>query len=383
MTKLVLAIDDDKLVHHIIDEALSCSCKLLHAKNGDEGLRLAQKYHPDIILLDVEMPGISGFEVCKQLKQHANISEIPVMFLSCRADISERMRGYNAGAADYIVKPFDAEELLARIKVLDDYRKTSLQLKQDVQRAQTTAEIAMIDSGDMGRIMRYVGQSYHAHDLNTLSNYFLEFFMPMDLDVAVAFWYHDEAVFFSSEGAIQPIEQELFEKNRGDSRFVDFGPRTIINYPKVSLLIKNMPVDDMAVYGRYKDLFPHLLEATDAKLKDMEVSEQALKQVEQIGQVFAELSDHLTGVGDHYSNKVEEFQSIINSDKLNALKSSDAEQLKKLYEHFTYLSDELAIVKFRLGEVTEVRQQLIESLNKIAKPWQESDVPSQNDIELF
>ncbi|CAM3716364.1 MULTISPECIES: response regulator [Pseudoalteromonas] len=383
MTKLVLAIDDDKLVHHIVDEALSRTCKILHAKNGEEGLRLAKKYRPDIILLDVEMPGLSGFEVCEQLKKLEDTTEIPVMFLSSRADISERMRGYNAGAADYIVKPFNAEELLARINVLDDYRKTSSQLKQDVQRAQTTAEIAMTDSGDMGRIMRYVGQSYHAHDLNTLSAHFLEFFMPMELDVAVAFWYHQDAMFYSSEGAIQPIEQELFEKHKDGSRFVDFGRRTIINYPKVSLLIKNMPVDDVAVYGRYKDLFPHILEATDAKIRDMEVSEDALNKVEHIGQVFAELSDHLSGVGDHYSGKVAEFQTVLESDKLAVLEPSERERLQELYEHFTYLSDELTIIKYKLGEVTEVRQQLIESLNKIAKPWGEDEVASQADIELF
>ncbi|GEK08284.1 response regulator [Pseudoalteromonas sp. McH1-7] len=383
MTKLVLAIDDDKLVHHIVDEALSRTCKILHAKNGEEGLRLANKYRPDIILLDVEMPGMSGFEVCEQLKKQSETADIPVMFLSSRTDISERMRGYNAGAADYIVKPFNAEELLARINVLDDYRKTSSKLKQDVQRAQTTAEIAMTDSGDMGRIMRYVGQSYHAHDLSTLSSYFLEFFIPMELDVAVAFWYRQSATFYSSEGVIQPIEQELFEKHKNGSRFVDFGRRTIINYPKVSLLIKNMPVDDAGVYGRYKDLFPHILEATDAKIKDMEVSEDALTKVEHIGQVFAELSDHLSGVGNHYSGKVAEFQSLIQSEQLTALQPQERERLQELYKHFTYLSDELTIIKYKLGEVTEMRQQLIESLNKIAKPWDEGEVASQVDIELF
>nr|WP_241651805.1 response regulator [Pseudoalteromonas phenolica] len=69
MSRLVLAIDDDKLVHKIIEDALAESCKLIRAKNGDEGLRLALKYQPDIILLDVEMPGMNGFEVCEKLKK--------------------------------------------------------------------------------------------------------------------------------------------------------------------------------------------------------------------------------------------------------------------------------------------------------------------------
>ncbi|MEI8705587.1 response regulator [Pseudoalteromonas sp. B62] len=69
MAKLILAIDDDKLVHHIIEESLAGFCKIIHAKDGDEGLRLANKYNPDIILLDIEMPGKSGFEVCQTIKK--------------------------------------------------------------------------------------------------------------------------------------------------------------------------------------------------------------------------------------------------------------------------------------------------------------------------
>ncbi|CCQ12638.1 twitching motility protein PilG [Pseudoalteromonas luteoviolacea B = ATCC 29581] len=386
MSKLVLAIDDDRLVHHIIDESLSQFCTLIHAKNGDEGIRQALKYHPDIILLDVEMPGMTGYEVCEKLKKCKQTADIPVMFLSSRAGIDERMRGYNSGASDYIVKPFEADELKARIKVLYQYMQHSKRLSQDVERAQLTAEIAMTDSGDMGRIMRYVGQSYHAHDLKTLGDYFFEFFLPLQLDVAVAFWYHNSAMFFSAEGAVQPIEQELLEKHKDGSRFVDFGRRTIINYPKVSLLIKNMPVDDEALYGRYKDLLPHILEATNAKIKDMEVSEEALSKVEQIGIVFEELSEQLIGISEHQSTKLMAFEAAVAQlrEKTDAsLSVEEVDEIDKLYQHFSFLNDELSIIKYKLTEITDVRHELIESLNRIAKPWGEEDVPAQTDIELF
>ncbi|MCG7535175.1 response regulator [Pseudoalteromonas sp. OOF1S-7] len=379
MSNLVLAIDDDKLVHHIVEQSLLHSCKVIHAYSGEEGLKMAAQQRPDIILLDIEMPGPSGFEVCERLKANPQLCDIPVMFLSSKSAISERMRGYNAGGADYIVKPFDSDEMLARIKVLDEYRRQSLKLKQDVQKAQITAEIAMSDSGDMGRIMRYVGQSYHAHDLNTLSEYFFEFFVPLQLQVAVAFWYHDSEVFYSQEGAIQPLEQELLEKHRDGDRFVDFGRRTIINYPKVSLLIKNMPTDDVGLYGRYKDLLPHILEATNAKIKDMEVSEVALTKVEQIGLAFEELSDQLGEVASAYNDKLAQFSEYVSCEQANG-KQAEA---KLLFEHFSLINDDFSIIRYKLGEITEVRHELIQSLNQMAKPWGEEDVPAQTDIELF
>jgi hypothetical protein len=178
----------------------------------------------------------------------------------------------------------------------------------------------------------------------------------------------------------------LLSKHRNGSRFVDFGHCTIINYPKVSLLIKNMPVDDSAMYGRYKDLLPHILEATNAKIKDMEVSEEALSQVELIGRVFEELSEQLTGIGGHHSIKVNELGDLLQqiealSDK--QLTTKQAETLAKLHQHFSFVDDELSIIKFKLSDLTEVRHRLIESLNKIAKPWGEDEVAAQTDIELF
>lgn len=392
MSKLVSAIDDDKYVHHVIEESLSGFCTLIHAKNGEEGLRQALKYNPDIILLDIEMPGKTGFEVCTELKAHPQTKDTPVMFLSGKTELPDRVKGYNAGAADYIVKPFNAEELMARIRVLYQYRQHSKKLKSDVERAQITAEIAMTDSGDMGRIMRYVGQSYHAHDIKALSEHMFEFFNPMDLDVVLAFWYQDIGVFCSAEGGVCPLEQELLEKHRDANRFVDFGHRTIVNYPKISMLVKNMPLDDAQLYGRYKDLFPHILEVTNAKVQDMEVNERALAQAQQIGNAFNELSEQMYQNSDSRERAVEKFAAqlveLTKSVEQSNVSSSDEvvfhlQQLQQTQLLYASLNDDLAFIKYQLKHIIESRNELLENLQKIAEPRHTEDVTSQTDIELF
>ncbi|MGO2373619.1 MAG: response regulator [Pseudoalteromonas prydzensis] len=391
MTKLVLAIDDDKYVHHVIEESLAGFCQLIHAKNGDEGLRQAQKYNPDIILLDVEMPGKSGYQVCTELKNIEQTKDIPVMFLSGKSELPERVKGYNAGAADYIVKPFNAEELMARIRVLYEYRQHSIKLKNDVERAQITAEIAMTDSGDMGRIMRYVGQTYHAHDLQSLSNYFFEFFRPLNLDVVVAFWYQDVGV-ICTDDVVCPLEQELLEKHRYSNRFVDFSNHTIINYPKVSILIKNMPLDDEALYGRYKDLFPHILEVTNAKIQDMEVNEKVLAQAHAVGSAFNELSSQLFVCSETREGAVAQLATQLSELRVQLQQSPAAEsqalalqitQLEQTQSQLAMLNDDLTFIKHQLNHIIDSRSELIDSLSKIASPEHTQDVTSQTDIELF
>jgi phosphoserine phosphatase RsbU/P len=92
-------------------------CQISYAADGPSTLTLAQAESPDLILLDVMMPGIDGFEVCAQLKANPATCQIPVIFLSALADTSNKVRGLNLGAIDYITKPFDLAEVLARVRV--------------------------------------------------------------------------------------------------------------------------------------------------------------------------------------------------------------------------------------------------------------------------
>ncbi len=86
------------------------------ARNGEEALRLTKDESFDLILLDIMMPGIDGFEVCKKLKQNPDTASIPVIFLTAKTDVDSISEGFEIGAVDYVTKPFHPNELLARVK---------------------------------------------------------------------------------------------------------------------------------------------------------------------------------------------------------------------------------------------------------------------------
>ncbi len=85
------------------------------ASDGQEGIELAQALHPDIIMLDLFMPGMDGYETCRQLKLKESTSDIPVIFMTAHSDQASMLRGYEVGGVDYITKPVQFKELLARI----------------------------------------------------------------------------------------------------------------------------------------------------------------------------------------------------------------------------------------------------------------------------
>lgn len=91
---------------------------ILAATDGEEGLLLARESKPDLIVLDWMLPAMSGIEVCRQLKRGAHTKDIPVMMLTARGEESDRVRGLDTGADDYVVKPYSVQELLARARAM-------------------------------------------------------------------------------------------------------------------------------------------------------------------------------------------------------------------------------------------------------------------------
>jgi DNA-binding response OmpR family regulator/anti-sigma regulatory factor (Ser/Thr protein kinase) len=123
----ILTIDDDARVRETLDQLLTCpQNQLAFASSGEEGLRRASELKPDLILLDVMMPGMDGFEVSRRVRADAALAEIPVLMITALDDRNSRLKGIEAGADDFIQKPFDSTELRARVRTitgLSRYRK--------------------------------------------------------------------------------------------------------------------------------------------------------------------------------------------------------------------------------------------------------------------
>ena len=115
-TESILLVDDNPTNLQVLFQTLEgVGCKLLIAKNGNGALTIAGKALPDLILLDIMMPDIDGYEVCRQLKSDSATADIPVIFLSALGETEDKVKGLHLGAVDYITKPFQPDEVIARV----------------------------------------------------------------------------------------------------------------------------------------------------------------------------------------------------------------------------------------------------------------------------
>ena len=130
----ILIIDDEPNNLDVLSTSLECyGYRVRQAVNAEIALKTIRLQVPDLILLDVIMPKVDGYELCKQLKSNPDTQEIPIIFLSALSQEHEKGKGFELGAVDFISKPFHLEEILARINHQLTIRKLEVKLKETNQ----------------------------------------------------------------------------------------------------------------------------------------------------------------------------------------------------------------------------------------------------------
>lgn len=115
----ILVIEDDEIVSRTIERSLrNQDFKVTVASSGIEGLKIARNQVPDLVILDVIMPGMDGYTVCREMRADIKLSAVPVLFLTAKVKDEDKITGFKAGADDYLSKPFNIDELILRVRAI-------------------------------------------------------------------------------------------------------------------------------------------------------------------------------------------------------------------------------------------------------------------------
>lgn len=121
--KRILVVEDEDDFRRILQHYLEgAGYEVVFFNNGEEGVKAVPTVSPDMVLLDVNLPGMDGYEVCRQLRSDSRFGHIPIIMITVQSQVGEIVKGLKIGADDYILKPFDPDEVLARITTL--FRKS-------------------------------------------------------------------------------------------------------------------------------------------------------------------------------------------------------------------------------------------------------------------
>ncbi|VUD69117.1 Adenylate cyclase 2 [Thalassocella blandensis] len=398
-TRLML-VDDNDLARSSLAEALQTEFEILALANGDVALTKIHEWLPDVVLTDVEMPGRNGYELCDAIKRNEATQHIPVIFFSHQDSIRERMVGYEMGGDDYLKKDCDLAELKFKLNLSAKRSRQSRELKASYESAQSTALEALSTSFELGKAVRYIEQSYACSEFEELGKMLARFALDINLSAVVMFVSRTGLLFFTSSGKdTAPLEAQLMEKLHSRDRFVDFGCRTLVNYPQVAILIKNMPLDDRERYGRIKDTLPFVMGATDAKVRMLDAEKALSLQCNELTSSIEAIEMTLETIKNNYQHEVSGISTIMA--ELRATIAMDIHKLDITLEDETHIVEliestgrkidlflqENSSTEDILNNIVELLQRLTKEQNRIIVDTLASskveDETIMGDVELF
>ena len=250
---MVHAVDDDPVVLDVINSILSPHCSLQTFANAEECLEQLKSEKPDLFLLDVNLPGMDGYRLCEHIKGDAALRNTPVTFFSGHDTIEERIRGYDAGGEDFIVKPFEPEELLRKLKVAQHIVLNQRSLAEQMAEAELLSSMVIASMNETGILLQFMSKLIAMESASEIAKGVLELMQRYRLDGVVQTRFGHETETLSAAGSNLPLEVSVIDHVRQQGRIFEFRRRSVHNFERVTLMVNNLPLDDPDFCGRLRD----------------------------------------------------------------------------------------------------------------------------------
>ncbi|WP_310385687.1 response regulator [Roseateles sp.] len=242
----VLLVDDDELTLQMLEATLEADFTISSVTSGAEALARCAAETFDLIVLDVEMPGLDGYATCRQLKANAASAEIPVIFHSARTSIEERLQGYAAGGADYLVKPFDAGELIAKIGLVLSHRAKQLELSGQLEETMNAVLSTADMMGEAGVVLEFQRQLGACASYADVAQATFDALHRYNLEGCVRIQGGSERLSSNGRGPCSALENSILDhlvNQKEGQRIRPLGPHTGFTYGSVVLFVRNLRMD--------------------------------------------------------------------------------------------------------------------------------------------
>ena len=298
----VFVVDDDKTTRLLLESMLGKKFAVEAFDSAESCLERLRHKQPNLFLLDVGLPGMDGYDLCRNIKSVPEIMGIPVIFISGHDDLEAVMAGYDAGGEDYIVKPFDIVGLSRKIENLRRIEQDKRALLDQARDSDDLATLVLANLDEYAVLIKFLRSLNECGNTQETVEAILRSLTAFHLEGAVQIRLRNFEKTFSKAGENWPLEIAVINHIRSLDRIFEFRTRCAYNFEHITILVTNMPVADADLCGRIRDHLAIAAEAADAKL-------MALQSFTDNASMRDEIQNVLKAVGqtvESYSKKYDE-----------------------------------------------------------------------------
>ncbi|WP_374479275.1 PleD family two-component system response regulator [Zoogloea sp.] len=294
----VLIVDDEKVTRAFHRAILAQQFDVLTASSGSEALELCVGQTPDLIVLDVEMPGIDGYETCRRLR---TFTSVPIIFVTGHQSLEEHLKAFDAGGTDLITKPVNADIFQRKVAVAIRQYRAAAALADEKKALEQMAMGFLSSASQTGILLDFMRKSIVSHDYRALAGCLLTAIQELGLKSCVLIRHPDGATTaITDHGEPTSLEQSILEHVSEMGRLFQFKKRLVVNYDRVSLIVSNMPdeAEEPERAGILRDSLAILAESAEALSVNVDIRQEGQKRAEQLQIALSEAEVALTDLGD-------------------------------------------------------------------------------------
>lgn len=271
------------------------------------------------VVLDQSKLRTTDHDICQDLISHVGIDDnMPILVISPGNDLEDKLTLYEMGFDDYLYAQSSPKEISARIRKAIMHRVASEQLRDRLDLANQTAHSVMNDNSDLGSYIRFLLGAHHCDNLDQLGQLFFSSIDRYGIACSLQMRGGHEEKNMDANGMARDLESQLLTHTQDQGRFVDFGRRSIINYGRVSLLIRNMPVEDERRYGAIKDNIFSLVQGIDARIRALDEHFKLQEEKQSLRKLSEDVKQVMQTLDDSYQHMMRDIVSAVEemSDKI-------------------------------------------------------------------
>lgn len=265
----IFAVDDVPATCRVMEASLNKDYAIETFASAEDCLQRLDQQSPSLFLLDVGLPGIDGYELCRLIKDRPDSARVPVIFISSLDDLDSRMKGYDAGGEEFIVKPYKMADLKKKIEVIRRFVSESEALRQQATESETLTSLILSNLDEYAVLIKFLRELNLCNSSNEVANALFSMLKGYHIDGAVQIRLGRDCVTLSPDGTSHPLEESVINHLRSGDRIIQFKARAAFNYPNLTLLTTNLPIADADLTGRLRDHIAIATEVADGRLMAM------------------------------------------------------------------------------------------------------------------
>lgn len=341
----VLVVDDDGMLRAFYNAVLSAQYEIFPAASGEEALDTFSMIQPELILMDIEMPGIDGYETCRRMRE---FTDVPIIFATALTTMEEHLRAYEAGGDDLMIKPLVPDIVQRKVAMAITKRHEQSRLQQEKDSVQKMAMNFLSTMGENGILLNFVRDSLSCHSFDELSDKLVNALQDFGLQGSFLIRYDKLDIFRTTHGEITGLERSILDKSSSMGRIFQFRQNMVVNYDQISIVVSGLPPEEEDKIGRVRDNLAILAETAEAFCENVDMRKASMKRAENMQVALYEASKAIAEVKkrqqqmlmdvrillNEMTSKIEDSYSWLGTSKVqeDAISESMSDSVQKIIE---------------------------------------------------